>query len=161
MRRFELTASRRAVIDRPSAEVLELLTDLPEILALFPAPASARELEPPSRYALELGPFGVGGFRGTVRAEVRIERGSTRRVSVESTPGAGNTDLRARFDVEPAASGGEIESSRLSVELWASPRREVPAFLPLSLVQRAAHRTVERGLAEALRLLKRRLETGL
>lgn len=158
MRRFEFSATHRDVIDRPPAEVLGLFTELPEVLALFPFAAPAREIEPLVRYGLELGPFGIGSFSGTVRAEVQATRPSPRVLLIESIPGTGNTDLRARVELEPAARADAAEATLFQLEIWASPRRDVPAFLPLSLVQSVARRTVERSLAEGVRVVKTRLE---
>src|SRR5688572_16339490 len=147
MRRFDLSASHRTVIDRSPAEVWAFLDDLDVALRAFPGVGAAVALEPRRRYAVELGPFGVGSFRGTVRADVRTTR-TRRTLAIESVPGGGNTDLRATIEIEPADGPDGAAWSRLRVDVWASPRKDVPAFLPLGLVESVARRTVERGLAE-------------
>jgi hypothetical protein len=157
MRRFELSATHRAEIDRSPADVLGFLENLGEALSAFPYLGEVHELEPHTRYALEVGPFGVGSFQGTVRVNVRVTR-TFGAIIIESVEGEGNTDVRARIEAYAPPGESEGATTRVRMDLWASPRREVPALLPVSLVRSIATRTVERGLAEGARGLKTRLE---
>ncbi len=160
MRRFDLSASHRTVIDRSPADVWAFLEDLDVALRAFPGVGAAVALEPRGHYAVELGPFGVGSFRGTVRLAVRAAR-TRRTLAIESLPECGNTDLRATIEVEPAEGPGGAAWSRLHVEIWASPRKDVPAFLPIGFVQSVARRTVERGLADGADRMRRVLAGDL
>lgn len=165
MRRLIVESESTRQVDACLADVRALLSDFPRAMRLLPMVGLVQPLGPDDgsaaydaqreRFRVHLGPFGVGGFRGTLRLVVDVLRESTPDrygLQVTTLAGEGNTDASIDFVAHSHGTG-----ARVRCHVWAAPRKEIPAVLPLSLVRRAASRVLEAALREGLEGLWRQL----
>ena len=149
MRRLIVESEATRQVDAHLPRVRVLLADFPRAMRLLPMVGLVERVaegEPAfdalrERYRVHLGPFGVGGFSGTLRLVLDVERqASSERYALVMTTvaGEGNTDASIDFVACQRAQGSEVRC-----RVWAAPRKEIPAMLPLSLVRRAASRVLE------------------
>ena len=149
MRRLTLRSEIEREIDTSVSEVDALLADIPRAVQLLPLVSLVRAEG--SRYRVHLGPFGVAGVRGTVRLLLEREQKTdpdAHELTLRSVPGEGNTDATIAFSARRASSPDAGVIVRCALE--ATPRKDIPALVPLSLVQRAAERVVAAGLRDGL-----------
>lgn len=156
MRRLIVESEATRQVDAYLPRVRVLLSDFPRAMRLLPmvglverVAAGEPAFDPAQeRYRVHLGPFGVGGFRGTLRLVVDVRRSATDdRYALEMTTlaGEGNTDASIDFVAQTTADGTQVRC-----HVWAAPRKEIPAMLPLSLVRRAASRVLEGAIDTGL-----------
>lgn len=156
MRRLIVESEATRQVDAYLPRVRVLLSDFPRAMRLLPMVGLVERVAPgepgfdaaSERYRVHLGPFGVGGFRGTLRLVVDVVRqASDDRYALAMTTlaGEGNTDASIDFVACQAPQGTEVRC-----HVWAAPRKEIPAMLPLNLVRRAATRVLEGAIDTGL-----------
>ena len=156
MRRLIVESEATRQVDASLPRVRVLLADFPRAMRLLPMVGLVERVaqgEPGfedghERYRVHLGPFGVGGFRGTLKlvVDVRREAADDRyALAMTTVAGEGNTDASIDFVACQRAQGSEVRC-----RVWAAPRKEIPAMLPLSLVRRAASRVLEGAIDTGL-----------
>lgn len=156
MRRLIVESEATRQVDAYLPRVRVLLSDFPRAMRLLPMVGLVERVsagEPAfdaahERYRVHLGPFGVGGFRGTLRLVVDVRRSTADdRYALEMTTlaGEGNTDASIDFVAQKT-----LEGTQVRCHVWAAPRKEIPAMLPLSLVRRAATHVLEGAIDTGL-----------
>jgi carbon monoxide dehydrogenase subunit G len=154
MRRLIVESESTKLVGASLARVSSFLADFPRAIRLLPMVCLV-EHEGPERFRVHLGPFGVGGFQGTLKlvVQVRLESAEDRCTQrITTLAGEGNTDASIDFEAVRGPEGCQVRC-----HVWASPRREIPSMLPLSLVRRAATKVLHAALDEGLESLEREL----
>ena len=163
MRRLIVESEATRQVDACLPDVRVLLADFPRAMRLLPMVGLVQPLGADDtafaagheRFRVHLGPFGVGGFRGTLRLVVDVQREQAEdryALQVTTLAGEGNTDASIDFVARGVGTGTDVRC-----HVWASPRKELPAMLPLGLVRRAASRVLEGALTEGLEGLWRQV----
>lgn len=156
--RLIVEATERLELDCGIDDAWALLRNVPAVLSLLPWLDRVEAMDDEdSAYLFWLGPFGVGGLQGRARCDVVVARRAeaTTRVLELTSLGEGdrgNTDCRVEMSLRVAGDRVIADAA-----LWASPRRQMPALLPLSVVRRVADRTVKAGLGDALESVRQQL----
>ncbi|MCA9577939.1 MAG: hypothetical protein R3B40_27850 [Polyangiales bacterium] len=163
MRRLIVESEASRQVDAPLPDVRALLSDFPRAMRLLPMVGLVQALPADDaayvagreRFRVHLGPFGVGGFRGTLRLVVDVAREATEdryALQVTTVAGEGNTDASIDF-----VARGVLGGTNVHCHVWAAPRKDIPAMLPLGIVRRAASRVLEAALSEGLEGLWRQV----
>jgi hypothetical protein len=163
VRRLIVESEAARQVDACLPDVRALLSDFPRAMRLLPMVGLVQPLGPEDaafspdleRFRVHLGPFGVGGFRGTLRLVVDVQREADAdryALQITTVAGEGNTDASIDFVARSVGSGTDVRC-----HVWTSPRKDIPAILPLGLVRRAASRVLEAALAEGLEGLWRQV----
>ena len=166
MRRLIVESDANRQVEACLPDVRALLSDFPRAMRLLPMVGLVQPVrgEEPAfmagheRFRVHLGPFGVGGFRGTLRLVVDVLRDTADdryALQVTTVAGEGNTD--ASIDFVACTTGGGTD---VRCHVWTSPRKDIPGILPLGLVRRAASRVLEAALSEGLEGLWRQVSAS-